>query len=109
MNEEKRTYISGQIEALQKDLEAAAHLTAALAESMADPIDCTLADLYDAEYIATTLRRTISAPAVMQAIRNLTANAILDADEMKAAGIIEPTPGPDTDTATEKASKEVNR
>ena len=103
MNEEKRAYISGQIEALQKDLEAAAHLTAALAESMADPIDCTLADLYDAEYIATTLRRTISSPAVFRAICNLTETAILDKDEMQAIGIIERAADPEK----EKASKEV--
>jgi len=103
MKDEERTYFSDQIEELKKSLTTAARLTAALAESMADPIDCTLAELYDAEYIAETLRRTISSPAVFRAICNLTENAILDKDEMQAIGIIAPAADPEK----EKASKEV--
>lgn len=103
MKNEERTYFSEQIEELKKTLTTAARLTAALAESMTDPIDCTLADLYDAEYIAESLRRTISSPAVFRAICNLTAAAILDKDEMQAIGIIERAADPEK----EKASKEV--
>ena len=88
MNDEKRACISEQIEKVKGQLDAAAKLTAALAESMADPIDWTLADLYDAEYIAESLRRTLSSPAVMRAIHNLTDTAILDADAMQAIGAI---------------------
>jgi len=101
MKDEERTFINDKIEELKKTLTTAARLTAALAESMADPIDCTLAELYDAEFIAEELRRTISSPAVFRATCNLIESAILDKAEMQAIGII-------AADDQNKANKEVN-
>ena len=89
MNDEKRACISEQVEKVKRQLDAAVKLTAALAESMADPIDWTLADLFGAEYIAESLRRTLSSPGVKRTIRNLTDTAILDAGAMRAIDAIE--------------------
>jgi len=103
MRNEKNAFISGQIENMTKNLNTGAILTAALAKSMENPIDCTLADLYDIEFIAEALRRTIESPDVSRAIKNLIETAILDPEEMAVAGIITPENG------IEKASKEANQ
>ncbi len=87
MNNEKRACISEQVEKVKAQLNAAAKLTADLAESMADPTDWTLADLYDAEYIAENLRNAINKAPVFLAICHLTESAILNGDDLRAVGL----------------------
>ena len=81
----KQPCLFDQVLTIRTQIETAAKLTAALAESLAEPpLDWTLENLYDAEYLAARLLSTIFDPAFAKAIRNLADNSIIDPE---AAGI----------------------